>query len=203
MWIHMKTIIKTFWLVALVALTGCAAPTPSSPSPKPEVPQMPSYVPITFELNNKTYQFPLKYEQLVNDGWAPTTALDTVMIEGNTFIPNYFMRKKETIFRVSLYNPTKESIAAKDAYVSEVAFENRTFKQDVAPVIRVYDFLNFETKLSELKEKYGEGSDKSDAIFESYLFDLDARNSIKVDVYKDRRDGEVSRWIILQSYDKN
>lgn len=155
---------------------------------------------IYFKLDGEDFTFPLEVSSFIENGWQPTVSLEGIIIEANTYIPNYFFRKGTSIVKVALYNPTSESVSYQDSLISEIGFENRTFKQDVAPDITVNDFLNFETSVPEITEIFGEPTVSDDAIFDRYDYKIDQKNSIRVEFYKDKRDGEVSRWIYLTSY---
>lgn len=170
---------------------------------KPQTPQEPQeeVLDLKFSLDGTQFEFPLKLSVFLEDGWETKSNLDEGVIPANTFIPNYFFRKGTSIVKVSLYNPTKNDIILKESLISEIGFENRTFKTDVAPNIKVNDFLDFTTKVEEIEKKFGSATFTEDAVFEYYDFKLDAKNSIRVDIYIDRRDGDVSRWIILNSYE--
>ena len=200
-WTLMKMLNRVLLLgLVLVVLGGCSVKQPIEP---PVDTQPPVEVPnkdLSFSLDGFSYTFPLKVEAFMNDGWEPTVALGDEIIEANAYIDNHFFRRGTSIVRTALYNPSDLTILKTKSNVSHIAFENRTFKTDVAPNILINDFLNFETTIDQIEEIFGKPTMTEDAVFEHYTFEIDNRNSLRVDFYKDRRDGNVSRWIILTSY---
>ena len=191
-------------LICMILLVGCSTKVTIPPGEeKPQQPQQPHEVvpALTFNLDDTQFEFPLSLTSFLEDGWETKSNLNEGVIEANTFIPNYFFRKGTSIVKVSLYNPNKNDISLKESLISEIAFENRTFKTDVAPKIKVNEFLDFTTSIAEIEKQFGTATFTEDAVFEYYEFNLDTKNTIRVDIYKDRRDGDVSRWITLTSYE--
>lgn len=184
----------------MIILGGCSSQSSEEPPITNNPPIEQPKTDLSFKLDGFSYEFPLKVQDFMNDGWEPTIPLAGGVIEPNAFIDNHFFRRGTSIVKIALYNPTTSPILKTESYISQIAFENRTFKTDVAPDILVNDFLNFDTTLEDIENSFGKPTKTEDAVFEHYTFDIDSRNSIRVDFYIDRRDGNVSRWIILTSY---
>lgn len=187
-------------LILLILLVACSpeVSTPTPAVPKPPIQETPR---IEFNLDGINYKFPIEVSKFIEDGWETSSSLSEGVISPNTFIPNYFFRKGTSIVKVSLYNPGATEISLDESLISEIALENRTFKNDVAPQIMINDFLDFTTPIAIIEEKFGAPKFSDDAVFDYYDFNLDSKNSIRVEIYKDRRDGDVSRWIVIKSYE--
>lgn len=198
MLIRMKKIIKLIILSSI--LFGCAKQIEIE---KPEIinPPLEESKPLRlyFSLDGIDYQFPLKVKDFIDKGWKPTVSIDS-SIDPNTFIPNYYFRNGTSIVKVSIYNPTSEAKMLDEVLISELGFENRTFKGDVAPNILVNDILDFNTNIETINDIFGEPSYSEDAVFEYYDYEINNKNFIRVEKYKDRRDGDVNRWIYIRSY---
>lgn len=194
--------LKRLILVGLILLIlgGCSPQTLEEPPVTTNPPVEEPKTDLSFVLDGFSYAFPLKVQDFMKDGWEPTIPLADGVIEANAFIDNHFFRRGTSIVRIALYNPTSSPILKTESNISHIAFENRTFKTDIAPDILISDFLNFETTIEALESHFGKPTKSEDAVFEHYTFEIDNRNSVRVDFYKDRRDGNVSRWIILTSY---
>lgn len=154
---------------------------------------------VTLSLNGDKVTFPILYRELEQMGWIVNTDINQ-QIEPNTFVPNFFLRKNDGIIRVSFYNPTNQTLDMKDAYISEIAAENRTFGPDKAIDIKVMETISWENSIDEISATLGEYKESQDALFKNYAFEINNRENITISFYLDGRDGNQSRWIQVISY---
>lgn len=195
------------WLVimiALVTMVGCqSVNTDPKPDPIPEPqPQEPTYDVIPFTLKGVSYELPVSYQTLLENGWEANTDIDQE-IEGNTFVRNLFLRNDDNIIKVSFYNPTDSVKMLEDVLIAEIEAENRTFGGDVAVEITVHDGLNFSTPLDTVTKQLGTETQEANEVFVDHIYEHNRYAKTIFRYHADGRDGDAARWIIISNFRSN
>ncbi|WP_323616738.1 hypothetical protein [Erysipelothrix rhusiopathiae] len=168
-------------LVLLLILTGCTK-TPE----EPEVikPPVNTYETIAFKLGGKEYQLPVSYQTLFEDGWEPTTDIDSITLASNSYTDGYALRKDRNIIWIAFFNAADEEKLLEETLVASISAENRESYYDDPVDIVVHEGITFETPKEQIIEQLGEFKEDENARFKNITFEHNkkAKSTFKFDV---------------------
>ncbi|MBK2403212.1 membrane lipoprotein lipid attachment site-containing protein [Erysipelothrix sp. strain 2 (EsS2-6-Brazil)] len=169
------------FLVLLLILTGCSD-TPE----KPEVVEPPvnTYETIAFKLGGKAYQLPVSYQTLYEDGWIPTTDIESISLASNSYTDGYALRKDRNIIWIAFFNPEDEEKMLEETLVASISAENRESYYDDPVDIIVHEGISFETPKETIIEQLGDYTEDENARFKNITFEhtKKAKSVFKFDI---------------------